>query len=780
MRRNPFRKPAALAAALAALCLLPSCMGAEKFVQSVFLTSDVRGAYVVSPADHFCSYAPETLNAQSGSLSFYVDERTGSAAVYDAAAGELWSALPTYSNRTAAVVTAEAFNGSATYVLNSQDHAAAFGTVSVTQTAGGAAVVYTMADNESTARKQPDELSAGDIYLRVPVTYAFANGRLTVSVDLAEVVCAPGLILYNLSLVPDFGAIDEAREKRAQADPETTTAVPAAASAETTTAASAQAVPEEETTAAATEPTAVPAEPVTEPAAQSAATSATAEPDFLLVPDGCGAAIYPAGTAGYYPELDLCVYGSDDSVGRSACVGAFGVKRGGGAFVCVMTQGEELAVIRTLRQAETSGSGSYLVYARYNVTPVFNYNGEMAYGLMYDGVLSQTYTFLNGGSADCAGMASAARELLVHAGFLTSSSVKETTLPVVLTLAGSVEGTKETLLTDLEQAEAAVSMLRAKGVTKVNLLLDGFLTGGLEKNGASAARIAPCEGGAAALASLCDYAEKQGYDVYLGKDLLTADRGGNALRDLAGKKRTFAEENPYAAVGSASYARKLVSWTEIPKNASAFLNAMEKTGVSGFALTDLNAGLCADYTVRLLDRSVVSEQLSEIAASFSTIKKLSVSGANGNVLRYADMITEIPYTTSAAATGYCEAVPFLQMILHGSYLYSGAAAVNAETDRLTLLKAVEYGGAPCFSWTGSARTDSCYEAYLPACAEFCTRAAEELDDLVSLRITDHYRIAEGIYCTEYGSGIRVYVNYNNYSVAVGTISVPPYDYIRVD
>lgn len=737
-------------------------MGAEKFVQSVFLTSDVRGAYVVSPADHFCAYGTETLNAQNGLLSFYVDERTGSAAVYDASAGELWSALPTYSNRTAAVVTAEAFNGSATYVLNSQDHAAAFGTVSVAQTAGGATVVYTMADNETTARKQPDELSAGDIYLRVPVTYAFANGRLTVSVDLAKVVCAPGLILYDLSLLPDFGAIDEARETRAQAVPETTTAAP-----ETTTAASTQPAPAGETTTAAAEPT-------------TAQNAASAKPDFILVPDGCGAAVYPAGTAGYYPELDLCVYGSDDSVGRSACVGAFGVKRGSGAFVCVMTQGEELAVIRTLRQAETSGSGSYLVYARYNVTPVFNYNGEMAYGLMYDGVLSQTYTFLSGGSADCAGMASAARELLVHAGYLTSFAVTETTLPLNLTLAGSVEGTKETLLTDLEQAEAVVSMLRAKGVNKVNLLLDGFLTGGLEKNGASASRIASCEGGTAALASLCDYAEKQGYDVYLGKDLLTADRGGNALRDLAGKKRTFTEENSYPSVGSASYARKLVSWTEIPKNASAFLNAMEKTGVSGFALTDLNAGLCADYTVRSLDRSVVSEQLSEIAASFSTIKKLAVSGANGNVLHYADVITEIPYTTFAAQTGYYEAVPFLQMILHGSYVYSGAAAVNAETDKLTLLKAVEYGGAPCFSWTSSARTDSCYEAYLPACAEFCTRAAEELGDLVSQRITDHYHIADGIYCTEYGSGIRVYVNYNNYSVAVGTITVPPYDYIRVD
>lgn len=766
MRLGTFRKTIALAASFAVLCLLPSCMGAEKFVQSVFLTSDVRGAYVISPEDHYCEYTPDMRIAQDGALSFYVDGRTGSAGVYDGSCGELWSALPSYSNRTASVVEAEAFNGAATYVLNSQDHAAAFGTVSADLSESGARVTFTMADNEATARKQPDELTAGDVYISVPVTYAFANGRLTVSVDLAEVVCAPGLILYDLTLFPDFGSIGGSGRAAAQAVPQTTEPATETASAPV---------------GAPAEPTTVPAaEPVTQPLPAPAAQAAAAEPDLILVPDGCGAAIYPEMISANYPELDFCVYGSDDSLGRQASVGAFGVKRGGGAFVCVLTRGEELAVIRTMRQTEASGSNAYLVYARYNVTPVFNYNGEMAYGVMCEDVVSQTYSFLSGGSANCAGMASAARELLVHAGFLTSGTVTESTLPVTVSLTGSVEGTRETLLTDCEQAEALLNLLRAKGIVKVDLMLNGFLTGGLEKNGASASRIASCGGGGAALASLCDYADKQGYDVYLGKDLLTARAGGTGLRDLAGKKRTFTAENPFPTVGSEAYKKQFVSWTEIPQNASLFLNAMEKTGVTGFLLSDLDRGLCADYTVRALDRTAVSEHLAEIAASFSTIRKLAVNGSNFNVLRYADVIAGIPYATSVAETEYYEAVPFLEMILHASYLYSGAAAVSAETDRLTLLKTVEYGGSPCFSWTGSPRTDSCYEAYLPACAEFCKRAADELGDLVSLRITDHYRIAEGIYCTEYGSGIRVYVNYNNYSVAVGTISVPPYDYIRVD
>ena len=52
-------KTAALVSLCAVLCLCSSCLGAEKFVQTVFLTSDVRGAYVISPEDHFCAFTPE-------------------------------------------------------------------------------------------------------------------------------------------------------------------------------------------------------------------------------------------------------------------------------------------------------------------------------------------------------------------------------------------------------------------------------------------------------------------------------------------------------------------------------------------------------------------------------------------------------------------------------------------------------------------------------------------------------------------------------------------------
>ena len=777
MRFRPSRKWIALTALLAAVCLFPSCMGTENFVQTVFMSSDVRGAFVISPEDHRCSYEDAALLAESGSLACYYDERTGSVGLCGPAREPVWSALPSYPNRTAAVVAAEAFNGTATYELNSQDHAAAFGAVSATADGDGVTVTYVMADKEATALKSPEELKAGDVCVSIPVRYAFRNGRLTVSVDMADVVCAPGLILCNISLLPSWGAIDHENESARSA-------VPAAETTAEETDAAQGAVPanaaEAETLPDAKETT-VPAQETTVPAQAEASAPAENDPaDFILLPDGCGAAAYTEDTSAPYPELDFCVYGSDDPLGRQASLGAFGIKKGGRAFVCVVTEGEELAVIRTLRQSDSPGEKPYMVYARYQVTPVSNDDGEMAYGLTYTGTLSQTYSFVSGGDACCAGMAAAAREMLIHAGKLSSVTVAEDAYPVNVALTGSVDGKKETLLTDYEQAEAVLSLLRAKGIEKVNLSLNGFLSGGLMNHSASSVSMLSSAGTGRQLDSLCDYAVKQGYDIYLGCDLLTAGSALSVSRDLSGKKRSYTELNPFAGVGSAQYLKKYVGWSAIPENASGFLTAMEDTGFTGFTLCDLYRGVSADYTSRAYDRTAVSARLSEIAASYSTLKKLWVNGAGLNTLKCADVITGVPFGAAAGETEQYRAVPFLQMILHGSCVYSGEAVASASAERLSLLKTVEFGGVPYFSWVGSSRSDRCYEELLNAAAEFCARAGTELRGLAGARITDNYEVSHGLMCTEYDSGAKVYVNYNYYSATVGEITVGPYDFVRIN
>ena len=55
------------------------------------------------------------------------------------------------------------------------------------------------------------------------------------------------------------------------------------------------------------------------------------------------------------------------------------------------------------------------------------------------------------------------------------------------------------LILDMEQAEALLSQLRAKGLDRVNLVLNGFLTGGSMKNAAAASRLSAASGSRKAL-----------------------------------------------------------------------------------------------------------------------------------------------------------------------------------------------------------------------------------------------------------------------------------------
>ena len=715
-----------ITAVLLMIIMLSSCMGRENFIQSVMLTSDVRGAYIIDPADHYSVFEKHQLILSSGDCELYFDKKTGNIGVYDKKSGELWSALPTFANRSAAVITAEAFNGTATYILNSQDHAAAFNTVTSERDGNTIRVFFAMADKEETADKKPEELTAGDIYVGIPLEITFDGSRLSASVDMAQVVVAPGLILYNIGILPYFGAADNDKERL----------VPG-----------------------------------------GTPSSNAADDGFILVPDGCGAAVSTGKTSLRYPELDFCVYGSDDSFGREACLNVFGMKRGNAAFVCVGTEGEELAVVKTMRSTDNTGS-CCIVYADYNVTPVFNNNGCMIYGLMYGGKIRQTYGFVNGRSADTAGMAAAAREILALADKINVSRVNGS-LPVNIALTGSVDGKKETLLTTFEQAEAVLSQMKAKGAAKVNLILNGFYEGGAVSGSVRSGRLSSFTGNKEKFSSLCEYARRQDYDLFMGVNMITtAGRTAGSL-GIDGSSTEYIYNNPLVPVGSEIYMLKRIAPRVINDDISRFLGSSPADGAAGYAFTDTNRSLSADYSMRLWSRSAVADLLSGAADSFSSGKKLLVSGGGFYLLRGASVITDIPYYTSVTPGDGYEAVPFIQMILHSSYIYSGKAVCGAESDRTELLKAVEYGGVPYFSWTGS-RSEYNYEPFISSAAEFARNMAQELGDLSSARITGHRKLTEGVYRTEYDNGALVYVNYNDHPVTAEHIDIPAVDYIRIN
>ena len=158
---------------------------------------------------------------------------------------------------------------------------------------------------------------------------------------------------------------------------------------------------------------------------------------------------------------------------------------------------------------------------------------------------------------------------------------------------------------------------------------------------------------------------------------------------------------------------------------------------------------------------------------------LSSGGALSRLSR-TSLVANVPlYPRNEESDAY-EGVPFLPAVLHGCVTFSGEPAKAGEVVMLRLLKSVEYGASPAVQWVFRAGTEYSYENNLTQVSDFCVAAAENLGDLSDKPIEAHERIVSGVYKTTFAGGIIIYVNYNNYSVNVGNVSIPPYDYLRLN
>jgi hypothetical protein len=164
---------------------------------------------------------------------------------------------------------------------------------------------------------------------------------------------------------------------------------------------------------------------------------------------------------------------------------------------------------------------------------------------------------------------------------------------------------------------------------------------------------------------------------------------------------------------------------------------------------------------------------------------MAVKG-NFYMLKNLDSVINIPLGTTVSQSGAYIAVPFVQLVLHGIVDYAGEPINTGINLEETLLKYVEYGACPHFEWNyepikGNAETDTFYyDNTINAAAEFYAEANEALNDLRDARMTDHYEVEDGVYCTEYDTGARIYVNYTNDDFSTLGVVVGARDFLRVN
>ena len=679
----------------------------------------------------------------SGLITLLFDEKTGSVSVRitNSAESKLWSALPQLAENEvlsdeAAIFSLEVIHDDKRYILNSQDDSVAPGGYYWNETQNGFEVTYLITDNAECLKSI--DLGATDeayktavndnILYKVVVTYTLKDGCLYASFDWINLGNKDD-ILVNIGFLEYFGAQSSAQDG-----------------------------------------------------------------DYILVPDGCGAIIDLA-SADKIEPIDIAVYGNDISEKNllTSVVAAYGMKSGNDAFAAVIEDGDALARITAAKSDEQNDFNR--VGASFKITPNESDDDKLYYSdFTYEGKLSICFRFLSGANATYAGMAAACREQLVRNFTLSTRSVEVGEyMPVMVNVIGSAASdssfaTKKKLTTFTEAVDI-LSRMKSKGINNVYLRYSGALTGGIDESNAVKAVPLSSLGGTDEFTKLNDYASGLNFKVFVDLALISTNQSsGNSVRNVSGKKFSYLISDFITTAGFPvkSSERYIGCVKKLEDTVLSVLDRFDEMDSTGYCITDAGEILITDISHKI-SRIDVAGEISSKIAPLSTSSSVMINKGNFYSLKNADVVSSLPMTTGRTATESYISVPFVQLILHGitEYTYD---AINLKSDSKTaLLKCVEYGAIPGFVLTNNVLDkDEKYseifavDNWLNFIYDAYSSSGEVLNDLRSSRITNHYLVSSGVYCTEYESTTRIYVNYTNEPVTVSGITVEPMSFFRVN
>lgn len=723
--------------------MLSSCSGGEEAgietTKSVVSLNSVANPNVSTNLHFTDTSALADTGITSGLIGLAIDEATCSFGIRLTSSQQIWSALPLKDEIPdgvspvidASVVSLKIIGGTEIFYRNSQDNSVAYGTSEIVKTPTGADFIYNIFANEETAKKTSYDKT--DIGFKVTVKVELIDGSVNVSCTHENITGNPDAFIESLDLLNAFGAY-----------------------------------------------------------------MLSSEDDFLLVPDGCGAIIKTAVYDESFEPLSFAVYGNDPSLlsedSASTIIPAFGMKHNGIAFVSLIQKGDAAATIKA--QKATDNAEYNLIYPSFSVTPV-HYENETLYVSKASAAkeISLCYRFLTGNNATYSGLASACREQLIRNSVLSTKTVETSNyLPFCLTLTGatakSVGPAKYlTTLTTFEQANDMLIRMRNKGINNVNVRYTGVFSGGTDSKDIDSAKILSRLGGTEKLSELYEYISAQKMKLYLDINLLSSATdfaGANAMSI----NKSDSSYTPVSAVaeymGEQPAERKLRSISKLSNLVANVLSSTRYYGFSGFCLNDVGTVLYSDFSTNGVLRDEAADTVAKSISPLSTGHSTMAVGGNFYMLKNIGTVINIPLKATASQSGAYFAVPFVQLVLHGIVDYAGDP-INTEVNlEETLLKNIEFGACPHFEWNYEPVTDHTdsdifyYDNTINAAAEYYAQANEVLNDLRDARMTDHYEVDDGVFCTEYDTGSMIYVNYTDNDYSTLGVVVEARSFLRVN
>lgn len=494
---------------------------------------------------------------------------------------------------------------------------------------------------------------------------------------------------------------------------------------------------------------------------------------------------------------------------------AYGIANGEDSFLCFMEEGAPYASV----QADISGkSNSYnYVNAVYSIAQREQYdvsdkvNGKVFVYLpeLPDETLRQRYRFIK--SNDYVDMAKTYQGYLQeqYGAYLVVN--EDAQVPVAVEVIGAVDKVKQVFgvpvskplrLTSYKEALAIVKQLQEEGMGNMSVKLTGWMNGGVRQQMLGKAKPISELGSSRDLKALASYAADNGIGLYL--DGITNYAIDSNLFDgfvqFADTARFITKEkaelNDYRTVTyikdtDNSDAYYLLHADRILEMADNLEKAADKYG-AGVSFQDIGDVVSSDFYRKapVSRQTALNNQKDKLKALADRDMPVMINKGNDYAVAYSDMVVNMDLGGSAY-TILDQRIPFYQIAVHGYVNYTGEALNLTQNYEQELLNSAEYGAGLSFAVmdeSAFALQKTLYTEYFGAdfslwhdrMMDIYTRYNEELGHIFHQQMTDHAYVGENTSCTTYEDGTKVYVNYEYEDVRTADgVTVPARDYVVV-
>lgn len=538
--------------------------------------------------------------------------------------------------------------------------------------------------------------------------------------------------------------------------------------------------------------------------------AATAATDgYLFVPDGSGALINFAETAGSTQNYSAEIYGTDyayqnpnNMVFENITMPVFGAKIGDKAYLAVIEEGGAECNIEAYANNQRTKYAN--AYAKLLVGKTVDFSISINSTTVFEKLpiknsnVTIFYNLLSGDNADYTGMALCYRDYLESYADFTAK--KDNDVAVYLDVyAGTV--TKKsaffftyngyTTLTTIDELEGMIEKLQAKGIKDIKIR---YLNSNKNEAFSKITSKIKFAGGLKGNISDLDALNKiEGVTVYPAiSDMYTytnenyifskASKGVEDLAEIVIRKTL--RLNAFGDVaGESCYFLKP---DLVGENLEKIFSQLKKKGIETIAFSDVGNRLYTDYSGDGCKKEEFKNSLTEIFEKASKDNAICFEDPNIYAAKYAADIVGAPVSSSGYDILDID-VPFWQIVMSKFNTYSGSL-LNGEYTRESLLKAIETNTNPRFvamerykNVPATSDLTKYYSASLDAWTEQMTELYTALCELNAetegSAIAGHSIVAEQVFCTEYENGTAVYVNYSDkdFTLADG-LTVPAEDY----